>query len=294
MSLFIHDSLLGHVPNPGFSTSGFGNSFHTIDADGLRSVGERPASRDGLILAVGDSFTYGDEVRDEETWPAQLQRISGRPVLNGGVTGYGFDQIVLRAEQLTALHRPSTVIVSFIAADIWRTEMRRLWWRNKPWFAIEDNQLVLKGVPVPDRTTGLPFHVRRAVERILVDSPYILQRLSGYHLRALPARQGLPVSERLVERLAGLRLEHRVNIVVMAQYAHIFWIDKATARRQRRTTRAILDRAAACSLATLDSFQRLAAEPRPLEFYGSAHFNARGNSMIASLLAAALPALLKG
>ncbi|MBV8191138.1 MAG: hypothetical protein JO339_28125 [Alphaproteobacteria bacterium] len=107
VSLFIHDSLLGHVPNPGFRTSGFGNSFHTIDADGLRSSGEKLISSDGSILAVGDSFTYGDEVLDEEAWPAQLQRLTGRRVLNGGVTGYGFDQIVLRAEQLAIIHEPS-------------------------------------------------------------------------------------------------------------------------------------------------------------------------------------------
>src|SRR5471032_2204184 len=125
---FIHDSLLGHVPNPGFSGSGFGASFHTIDADGLRFCGEVPVSSDGSILAVGDSFTYGDEVRDQESWPAQLQRITGRHVLNGGVTGYGFDQIVLRAEQLAAVHKPFIIIVSFIPEDIKRTEMRCMWW----------------------------------------------------------------------------------------------------------------------------------------------------------------------
>ena len=81
-------------------------------------------------MAVGDSLTYGDEVRDEEAWPAQLQRLTGRRVLNGGVTGYGFDQIVLRAEQLTNMHKPSVVVVGFIADDIRRTEMRRMWWRD--------------------------------------------------------------------------------------------------------------------------------------------------------------------
>ena len=117
-SLFIHSDLLGHVPNPGFSGPGVGRSFHTIDADGLRFSGERPVSSERPILTVGDSYTYGDEVRDEEAWPAQLQRIMGRPVLNGGVTGYGFDQTVLRAEQLVDRHNPSVVIVGFITHTI--------------------------------------------------------------------------------------------------------------------------------------------------------------------------------
>ena len=34
------------------------------------------------ILAVGNSFTYGDEVNDGQTWPAQLQLLTGRRVLN--------------------------------------------------------------------------------------------------------------------------------------------------------------------------------------------------------------------
>ena len=49
---------------------------------------------------------------------------------------------------------------------------------------------------------------------------------------------------------------------------------------------------AACGLATQDTFHRFAPEPKPLDFYGLAHLNARGNLMIASLLAATLPALL--
>ena len=65
------------------------------------ATGEQ-ASPGAPILAVGDSFTFGDEVNDGQTWPAQLQLLTGRRVLNGGVSGYGFDQIVLRAEQLAA------------------------------------------------------------------------------------------------------------------------------------------------------------------------------------------------
>jgi hypothetical protein len=40
---------------------------------------------------MGGSFTFGEDVSDLEAWSAQLQRLTGRRVLNGGVSGYGFD-----------------------------------------------------------------------------------------------------------------------------------------------------------------------------------------------------------
>jgi len=289
---FIPSSLLGHVPNPGFCGSGFGTSFHTIGADGLRYSGEGPVSSDGSILSVGDSFTYGDEVRDLESWPAQLQRLTGRRVLNGGVTGYGFDQIVLRAEQLADVHKPSIIIVSFIADDIQRTEMRCMWWRDKPWFAIEDDQLVLMGVPVPDRPRPPP-RIRQRIERVLLELPRTVQRLLGYHIRVHPAGFGLSIAQLLTKRLARMQEDRHVKIVVMAQYSHNSWRSKALANQERRLTQAILNFAATCGLATEDTFQRFAIEPKPLAFYGVSHLTARGNLMIASLLAAKLPALVE-
>lgn len=286
-TIFKNDDLLGYVPNPGFSGSGFGRSFHTIDSDGLRFGGEKPASSDGSILAVGDSFTYGDEVRDEEAWPAQLQRLTGRHVLNGGVSGYGFDQIVLRAEQLAAMHRPSVIIVGFIAHDIQRAEMSRMWWRNKPWFAIEGGRLVLKGVPVPNRTR-LPLRLRQRMNRVLVGLPSWLQHLLGYHKRVHPPGTGLEIAQRLVERLAKLQADHGIKVAIMTQYPPHAWQYTELADHQRRLNQAILDRATSHGLATLDTFRRLAAEPQPLDFYGVSHMNARGNSMIATLVAATL------
>jgi lysophospholipase L1-like esterase len=293
MSLFIHDSLLGHVPNPGFCTPGFAGSFHTIDAEGFRFGGERPASSEGPILAVGDSFTYGDEVRDEEAWPAQLQRITGRPVLNGGVTGYGLDQIVLRAEQLIPRYKPSVVIVGFIEHDIQRTEMRRMWWRDKPWFEIDGDQLVLKGVPVPNPPSRLSRETRHRVETFLVELPVILQQLLGYRVRVHPVGRGLTISRRLAERLAALSAQHGVPMIMMAQYPPLAFTDRRTGTLHRRRMKAVLERAQSRGLVIVDTFQRLAAEPQPEHFYGHTHMNARGNALVASLLAAILNNLPK-
>jgi hypothetical protein len=50
---------------------------------------------------------------DEETWPTQLQRLTGRRVLNGGVTGYGFDQMVLQLRRQPSNRWPSGSAMMF-------------------------------------------------------------------------------------------------------------------------------------------------------------------------------------
>ena len=77
----------------------------------------------------------------------------------------------------------------------------------------------------------------------------------------------------------------------MAQYPPIAWVDKPTMDQERRVVQALFDRAATHGIATVDTFSRLATEPKPQDFYANAHMNARGNQMVASLLAARMPAL---
>ncbi|MGH7289285.1 MAG: hypothetical protein ACREI8_14840, partial [Myxococcota bacterium] len=152
-----YDALLGYVPRAGASgTRNVWNRSVTIDAAGLReNGGPRPSGRP--ILALGDSFTFGDEVDDADTWPAQLEAMLGRPVLNGGVFGYGLDQIVLRGEQLLAgtAAGADAVILSVLPEDVLRCEFsyRYAW---KPYFELVDGELALRNAPVPRPYEGPP------------------------------------------------------------------------------------------------------------------------------------------
>lgn len=285
-----HHEILGHVPTPGFSGIGSGNVQVAIDADGLRSNGEVAGGDGPPILAVGDSYTYGEEVGDRDTWPAQVQALSGRRVLNGGVSGYGFDQIVLRAEQLVARYAPSIVVVSFIADDIRRLEMRRLWWRDKPWFDLEGEDIVLRGTPVP-RRERLSVRRRHEIERILIGLSPLVQSIAGYTRRVHPVGTGLSIAERLVGRLAVLQRTSGARILVLAQYHLVAFLHRQESRQHLDVSRTILRHAAAHGLATLDTHARLAAEPDPARFYAASHMNARGNRVIAGLVGAQLPKL---
>ncbi|WP_147156898.1 SGNH/GDSL hydrolase family protein [Reyranella soli] len=287
---YVHDRELGHVPRAGYAAPGT-----TIEADGLRRTssekgGEQVAG--APILAVGDSFTYGDEVNDGQTWPAQLQQLTGRRVLNAGVSGYGFDQIVLRAEQLAAGYKPAVIVVSFIADDIRRTEMRRLWSADKPYFVIEDGKLALRGVPVPPRAdpaSTLTFWQRTLGYSHLFD--FILRRLDllhdwyGDHKRVLAPGTGEYLSCLLAARLAELQKQSGAKVIVMAEYDPVVWDDPAFAATQRRMTKGLLDCAAKNGLATIDSFDALAATGAPRKLYVTWHMNEPGNRLIAGLVA---------
>jgi len=127
-----YDELLGWVPNYGTRMSGQigrlpGQSTYTIVDGNIRSNGKDRLKMFGgkTILAVGDSFTYGYDVNNHETWPAHLEnllvnRVTGGSlgnykVINAGVSGYGLDQIILRGEQLVHKFKPHLMIGNWLS-----------------------------------------------------------------------------------------------------------------------------------------------------------------------------------
>jgi lysophospholipase L1-like esterase len=277
----VRDDLLGWVPRPRHVEPGL-----TIDGEGLRITGEIAAEPDlRPILAVGDSFTFGEHLTDQETWPAALQRLVGRRVLNGGTSGYGFDQIVLRAERLASLSQPAAIVVAFIADDIRRTEMRRLWGRDKPWFALENGQLVAKGLPMAGREPPPTSRVFRLYELLARRLDPRLQHWLGYHVRTHPPGAGEAIACALTRRLAALQRTSGARITLVALYDTLAWQD---AREQRAMTGRLLSCAARAGLAVADSFDAFAAQRSPRALYRGWHMNAEGNLLVARLIASIL------
>lgn len=96
----------------------------TINSLGLR--GPEPASREGGLLVLGDSVTFGYHVADEATLPARLAARLGRgDVLNAGCGHFTItDQRRWLEEKLLAL-RPRAVLLQFCANDVLDAELLR-------------------------------------------------------------------------------------------------------------------------------------------------------------------------
>lgn len=92
--------------------------FETIlhfDEDGRVSHGK--TNRPG-IAAVGDSFTMGWGVNDDETFSALIERMTGRPVYNLGVSSYATHRELLRLQKSGLLPKVDTVILQYCGNDL--------------------------------------------------------------------------------------------------------------------------------------------------------------------------------
>lgn len=128
---------------------------------GIRGIRETSYDRSPGIkrmLVLGDSFTFGDEVGDDETIPACLESaLPGWEVINMGVHGYGHDQMLLYFEEEGIKYRPDVVALVFLNMDILRNMLS---FRDyaKPRFERRAGRLVLTNVPVPTPDETLRRH----------------------------------------------------------------------------------------------------------------------------------------
>jgi len=120
---FVDDDTLGWTVGPKRKSV---NGLYESSAEGLRSATQGAVLRNGLgdcrVALVGDSFTFGNDVRFEDSWGDRLKQLlpKGCRVLNFGVSGYGIDQMYLRYKREVPSWKPNLVILSFINHDLYR------------------------------------------------------------------------------------------------------------------------------------------------------------------------------
>lgn len=132
----------------------FGEKRLSTNSDGVRGLTEYAdgASRDATktrVVLLGDSFTFGDEVSDDETYAHFLAGLlPNSEVINLGVHGFGHDQMLLYFDAKGKAYRPDVVIVGFMSLD---GERNLLSFRDyaKPRYLLTARDLRLTNHPVP-------------------------------------------------------------------------------------------------------------------------------------------------
>src|SRR5262245_25914674 len=297
----VFDPVMGWSLKPWTDIDGF----ETID-HGIRRNFDETTVRTGAVLAVGDSFTEGWEVAGEESWPAVLEKVTGVPIVNAGVGGYGSDQIVMRAEQLLPIVKPKVLIIGFLESDIQRAG-HSVFGAPKPWFTVENDELRYHPPePLEPRPQGMLGSAADKVRDGLgyfATADFILARLdpnywystgTEVHYHKVDMDEA-DVTCRLLKRLKVQADKDGVRTLLFMQYyaGIIFESDKPPRHAQR-----VLACAQDMGMRVVDQFaflrRMIVVDPWSMkeyymhngETYG--HMSAKGNRHAAHLLALAL------
>jgi lysophospholipase L1-like esterase len=263
------------------------------------------------VITLGDSFTWGIEVKDEECFPHYLEKIlQGQrtaEVFNMGVGSYGIDQMLLKYLRHGRQLRPDVVVLGIYPHDYDRTRLS-FYSYSKPIFRPDEKagQYVLDNVPVPppkEVYETLARSLDRQESKALV---FLNNRVRKLFSTAMGSNGYYTETDRLVEYLL-VRLKDELDktgtklLVVHIPPGHAFENDQALSKGKSEPQTARLRALyAKLKLPVVDLLEAL-PQGRPLatvyrDYYihrpdGSiGHFTPSGNAEVAKIIAESLKA----
>jgi lysophospholipase L1-like esterase len=282
---------------------------YTTGAYGARMPGTGIVPlQQGAILATGDSFLAGSDVPDRDSWPANLEAMLGKQVINLGVGGYGLDQSVLRAEAVVPLLKPRVLIVEtrFEFGVLLLNRMSVYGGAPKPYFTVENGKLVLQNDPVPMHASGSKdLGWIRSLLGYSYLADYVMTRLDlrtawlgqgALNVYSNSTAQALEVGCLLMRRFGQLAADNDARAALVLQYSgpeimkdSIPWYEDfqriaSCAQKAGVEVVDLLDGfRAVYKERSLQGFQRLWLMSDNNRVYG--HMSAEGNALVAKLVA---------
>jgi hypothetical protein len=244
-------------------------------------------------LVVGDSFTFGFQVSDNETWPACLERKLGLGVDNGGVFAYGTAQALKRASLKLAEKSYTTLVLSTLVdprdGDFERDRLSYRYGFPKPAVIHTKNGIELSPVPDPN-TPGTKFNpssVSLAYEQsemvaVTIDRFFPLYNYSGERLTVVhpDAANENEIVDWDLRQLSSLPIK---NKLLLLQYGNPDATNVADVAEEREL---VLRTASELSLKVIDPITALRNYKKSdLWFMSSGgHHTPFGNEVICSYL----------
>jgi lysophospholipase L1-like esterase len=285
------DERLGHRLAPGLRNNSFSDGLNTNSAGarGVREYADTPPAGVLRIVAVGDSYVFGQEVPDAGAFPAQLEAgWKDIEVLNLGTPAYGLDQAALMLELEGLRFHPKQVVVGMIGDD-WIRARSDFFCGAKPQVVRDNGSVVITGTPVPS-----PDEIRLQV----LGKPLVLI-LAGNLLHRLTSRYpGLLASpDDLDDRATADAMMDRMATSAGAAGADtLFILMPFGAQRGGTYDREIFNsycasRGASC-IDTSAFFEaegdRLGSEAYASTYFSGVHLSVAGNKAVANMIAARL------
>lgn len=166
-----------------------------------------------VIVAFGNSLTYGTGAREQESYPAVLAQLIGRPVVRAGVPGEVTAQGLRRLPSVIDEHQPRLVIVCLGGNDMLRRIGDGEIKRNLGDMLKVLNQrgigAVLVGVPKPALVTSAPgFYAELAREfGVPYEGKIVTSVLYAADMKADPIHPNAKGYRKMAEALAELLRE---------------------------------------------------------------------------------------
>lgn len=289
---------------------------YRVNANGFRDDAKVPEGFKGRRIAVvGDSFTFGLGVNDDQTFCHLLSQQAGTNAIyiNYAVPGYSTDQQALLIEKEILPKKPDEIILAvYVANDLFDNlrEVPMQFSLAKPYFELGESGLALRNSPVP---FGLP---KAAVSgRILAETVMgraDLQRSWKVRLEShseifklfshnfLPDKDysaefetrfqpAVKLFEAILDRVASRCGEQgtKLTVALLAGRSQVAEPRSVSAQYQEYMRQKALAVAEAKGLATIDLAGALKAEKGAGTYFFSndGHLNVKGHRRVAELLA---------
>ena len=170
----------------------------------------QPLAPDAVVLAFGDSLTYGTGADERDSYPAQLALLIGRKVARAGVPGEISGDGLKRLPEALDEHQPALLVLCHGGNDFLRRLSKQQVAANvRAMIRLARErgvEVVLIGTPEPGLAVSAPeFYAEIARElRVPYEDGVIGQILRDSSLKSDPIHPNARGYRLIAERLAGL------------------------------------------------------------------------------------------